>query len=126
MSDVPIVPVSAKSGAGFGALFGRVAEVLASGGQRIATADLNRWLQDVADKHPPSMATRGAQRRPNKLFYASQVGVRPPTFVVVCTDPKAIQTSYVRFLENQLRQSFGFGGTPVRVRLRRRSGRREN
>jgi GTP-binding protein len=125
MADVPIVPVSAKTQAGFGALFGRLKTVVASGGQRIPTADLNRWLRDVAEKHPPSMASRGAQRRPNKLFYASQVGVRPPTFVVICTDPKAIQTSYVRFLENQLRESFGFGGTPVRVRLRRRSGRRD-
>ena len=62
-------------------------------------------------------------RRPNKLFYASQVAVRPPTIIVFCTDPKAIQTSYVRFLENQLRISFGFAGTPVRVRLRQRSGR---
>ena len=70
------------------------------------------------------MASKGTLRRPNKLFYASQVGVRPPTIVVFCTDPKAIQTSYVRFLENQLRESFGFEGTPVRVRLRKRSGRK--
>jgi GTP-binding protein len=44
----------------------------------------------------------------------------------VCTDPNAIQISYVRFLENQLRESFGFAGTPVRVRLRARGGRRED
>lgn len=125
MADVPIVPVSAKTGAGFKQLFARLREVMAAGDQRIPTADLNRWLRDVAEKHPPSMASKGASRRPNKLFYASQVGVRPPTIVVFCTDPKAIQTSYVRFLENQLRESFGFTGTPVRVRLRKRSGRRE-
>jgi GTP-binding protein len=125
MADVPIVPVSAKKGSGFGSLFKKIRKVVSAGEQRIATADLNRWLQDVAEKHPPSMASRGASRRPNKLFYASQVGVRPPTIVVFCTDPKAIQTSYVRFLENQLRESFGFAGTPVRVRLRKRSGRRK-
>ncbi len=126
MADVPIVPVSAKTGAGFKQLFARLRDVMASGQQRIATADLNRWLQDVAEKHPPSMASKGSMRRPNKLFYASQVAVRPPTIVVFCTDPKAIQTSYVRFLENQLRESFGFSGTPVRVRLRKRSGRRDD
>ena len=126
MSDVPIVPVSAKTGAGFKQLFARLREVMAAGDQRIATADLNRWLGDVSEKHPPSMASKGSMRRPNKLFYASQVGVRPPTIVVFCTDPKAIQTSYVRFLENQLRESFGFSGTPVRVRLRKRSGRRDD
>ena len=92
--------------------------------RRIATADLNRWLQDVSEKHPPSMASKGASRRPNKLFYASQVAVRPPTIVVFCTDPQAIQTSYVRFLENQLRDSFGFEGAPLRVKLRRRSSKR--
>ena len=124
MADVPIVPVSAKTGAGFGPLFKKLRRVVAAGERRIATADLNRWLRDVAEKHPPSMAPKGASRRVNKLFYASQVGVRPPKFVVFCTDPDNIQTSDVRFLENQLRESFGFEGTPVRVRLRARSGRR--
>ena len=124
MSDVPVVPVSAHTGAGFPALFRKLRKVVAASRLRIPTADLNRWLQDVAEKHPPSMASRGPSRRPNKLFYASQVAVRPPVIIIVCSDPKAIQTSYVRFLENQLRESFGFEGTPVRVRLRARSGRR--
>jgi len=124
MSDVPIVSVSAQTGAGFGALFRKLRKVATASQLRIPTADLNRWLQDVAEKHPPSMASRGPTRRANKLFYASQVAVRPPVIVVMCTDPKAIQTSYVRFLENRLRESFGFEGTPVRVRLRARSGRR--
>jgi GTP-binding protein len=125
MSDVPVVSISAMTGAGFGPLFKKIQKVVAAAEQRIPTADLNRWLQDVAEKHPPAMASRGPNRRPIKLFYATQVGIRPPTIAVVCTDPKAIQTSYVRFLENQLRESFGFAGTPVRVRLRPRTGRRE-
>jgi len=123
MADVPIVPVSARKGSGFGSLFTKLRRVVASGGLRIPTADLNRWLKDVSEKHPPAMAPKGASRRLNKLFYASQVAVRPPTFVLFCTDPDNIQTSYVRFLENQLRESFGFEGTPVRVRLRARGGR---
>ena len=124
MADVPIVAVSAETGAGFKPLFKKLATVVAAGGQRVPTADLNRWLKDVGEKHPPSMASKGSLRRPNKLFYASQVSVRPPTFIVFCSDPKAIQVSYVRFLENQLRESFGFRGTPVRVLLRARSNRR--
>jgi GTP-binding protein len=124
MSDCPIVPVSALTGAGLKPLFKKIRQVAASGQQRIPTADLNRWLSDVAEKHPPSMASKGSSRRPNKLFYASQVTVKPPTIIVFCTDPKAIQVSYVRFLENQLRESFGFAGTPVRVRLRERAGRK--
>ena len=125
MSDVPIIPVSARSGQGFKSLFAKLRKVVASAEKRISTSDLNRWLQDVAEKHPPAMASKGAQRRPNKLFYASQVAVRPPTFVVFCTDPDALQVSYVRFLENQLRISFGFEGTPVRVKLRARKRKRE-
>ncbi len=121
MSDVPIVPVSAQTGAGLSALFKKLRKVAASSQLRIATADLNRWLQDVSEKHPPSMASKGSARKPNKLFYASQVAVGPPVVVVFCSDPKAIQTSYVRFLENRLRESFGFEGTPVRVLLRARN-----
>ncbi len=124
MSDVPVISVSAQTGAGFKSLFQKLRKVVAASELRIPTADLNRWLQDVSEKHPPSMASRGPGKRVNKLFYASQVAVRPPVIVVFCTDPKAIQTSYVRFLENRLRESFGFEGTPVRVRLRARSGRR--
>lgn len=124
MSDVPVISVSARTGAGFGQLFRKLRKVVSASQLRIPTADLNRWLQDVAEKHPPSMASRGPSRRANKLFYASQVAVRPPVIVVVCSDPKAIQTSYVRFLENQLRENFGFEGTPLRVLLRARSGRR--
>lgn len=121
MSDVPVVSVSAQTGAGFGNLFRKLRKVVSASRLRVSTADLNRWLQDVVEKHPPSMAGRG---RSNKLFFASQVAVRPPTIIIVCSDPKAIQTSYVRFLENRLRESFGFEGTPLRVRLRARSGRR--
>ncbi|MEZ4330564.1 MAG: ribosome biogenesis GTPase Der [Myxococcota bacterium] len=124
MTDVPILTVSAQKGTGFGPLFKRIRQVVAAAGMRIPTSDLNRWLHDVAEKHPPAMAARGSSRRLNKLFYASQVGTRPPTVVVFCTDPDAIQTSYVRFLENQLRESFGFEGSPVRVRLRARGQRR--
>jgi GTP-binding protein len=126
MADVPIVQVSARTGSGLGPLFKKIRQVVSAGSLRIPTSDLNRWLHDVAEKHPPAMAARGASKRPNKLFYASQVGVRPPTFVVFCSDPDNIQTSYVRFLENQLREGFGFEGTPVRVRLRARSGHRED
>ncbi len=125
MADAPILSVSAQTGAGFKALFKKIRKVASASELRIPTADLNRWLQDVAEKHPPSMARRGPTGRTNKLFYASQVAVRPPVIVVFCTDPKAIQTSYVRFLENRLRESFGFEGTPIRVLLRARSRRRK-
>jgi GTP-binding protein len=87
---------------------------------RIATAELNRWLRDAVGRHEPAMAQRGTRRRPLKFFYATQTGVRPPTFVLFCTEPDAVQESYRRFLENQLRSRFDLEGAPIRLRLRAR------
>jgi GTP-binding protein len=67
------------------------------------------------------MAQRGDRRRPIKFFYATQTGVRPPTFLLFCTEPAAVKPSYRRFLENRLREAFDLRGTPVRLRLRARS-----
>ena len=82
--------------------------------------ELNRWLHEAVAKHEPSMARRGYSKRPIKFFYATQTGVRPPSFVLFCTEPQAIQTSYRRCLENRLRETVGFEGTPIRLTLRTR------
>jgi GTP-binding protein len=119
--DAPVLHVSARTGAGVRRILGEAERVADVGRRRIATADLNRWLRDAVRRHEPSMAQRGARRRPIKFFYATQTGVRPPTFVLFCTEPEAVQPSYRRFLENRLRESFDLRGTPVRLRLRARS-----
>lgn len=124
MADAAILAVSAKTGAGVDALLERVRRLHEEGGRRIPTADLNRWLQDATGRHEPAMAQRGRRRRPLKFFYATQTGVRPPTFALFCTEPAAVQPAYRRFLEKRLREAFGFEGTPVRLRLRARSERR--
>jgi GTP-binding protein len=73
-------------------------------------------------RHQPAHARRADQvRRPLKFFYAVQTGIRPPTFMIFCTQPRSIQTSYRRYLENRLRERFGFEGTPVRLLLRSRA-----
>jgi GTP-binding protein len=121
MSDTPILTVSAMTGAHLSRVWSSVADVVRNAETRIPTADLNRWLEDTVRRHEPSLARKGQKRkRPLKFFYATQTGIRPPTFVLFCTEPQAIQTSYRRFLENQLREAFGFEGTPVRLRLRAR------
>jgi GTP-binding protein len=79
-------------------------------------------LKDVVERHEPAMAQRGMRRRRLKFFYATQTGVRPPTFLIFCTDPNAVQESYRRFLENRLREAFDLGGTPIRLHLRARTG----
>jgi GTP-binding protein len=119
--DAPILHVSARSGSGVERLLGEAERVAGAGRRRIATAELNRWLRDAVRRHEPAMAQRGPRRRPVKFFYATQTGVRPPTFVLFCTEPAAVQPSYRRFLENRLRESFDLRGTPVRLQLRARS-----
>ncbi len=123
LADAPLCQVSAKTGAGVGRLLERAQRLQQTAERRIPTAELNRWLQDCVHRHEPAMAQRGTRRRPLKFFYAAQTSVRPPTFVLICTDPSSVQPSYRRFLENRLRESFDFDGIPIRLRLRPRSRR---
>jgi len=122
-TDTKLVAVSAKTGAGIGKIFPLVQHLEEVAKTQIPTATLNRWLKDAVSRHEPAMAQRGSRRRPLKFFYATQTGVRPPTFVLFCTDPDAVQPAYRRFLENRLRETFDLEGTPVRLQLRARAGR---
>ena len=120
MADAPIVTISALTGKGVDALFPVVKKLAAAADRRISTSELNRWLKATVARHEPSMAQRGSRKRPIKFFYATQTTVRPPTFVLFCTEPSAVKPAYRRFLENRLRDSFDLVGTPVRLRLRAR------
>jgi len=124
MADVPVVALSARTGAGVRKLLPAVARVADAAGRRIPTAELNRWLQDLVSRNPPPMARRGSAKTPLKFQYASQTGVRPPSFVLFCTDAEGVQPAYRRFLENRLRQTFGFEGTPLRLHVRSRKSRK--
>jgi GTP-binding protein len=85
--------------------------------RRVPTADVNKVVGDAAAAHPPPVA-RG---RRAKILYATQAAVAPPTFVIFVNDPELFHFSYRRFLENQLRDAFGFSGTPIRLRFRARN-----
>ena len=123
--DVPVLEVSAKTGKNTGRILPLAAKVAEAAAQEIPTSALNRWLQDAVRRHEPSMAQRGTRKRPIKFFYATQAGTRPPTFLLFCTEPSEVLDSYRRFLENRLREEFGFAGVPVRLRLRKRHAERE-
>jgi GTP-binding protein len=120
LGDAPLLTVSAKTGAGVTRIFEQARKLAAAGERKIGTAELNRWLAKTVALHDPAMAQRGPRRKPVKFYYATQMGTRPPTFVLFCSEPDAVQSSYRRFLENQLRDAFELSGTPVRVRLRSR------
>ena len=81
---------------------------------RIQTGVLNEILAEaMAMQQPPS--DRGKRL---KIYYMTQVGIKPPTFVLFTNDANLIHFSYVRFIENRLRESFGFEGSPIRIVVR--------
>ncbi|MFK7985412.1 MAG: ribosome biogenesis GTPase Der [Sandaracinaceae bacterium] len=114
----PIIPVSAKSGRGTHKLLRAVGAALVEHKKRISTSEINRFVEEVLEHHPPPTHKGKAIR----LFYVTQAAVEPPTFVVVCNYPDAVHFSYQRYVINSIRQRFGFEGVPVRVfyRARRR------
>jgi GTP-binding protein len=84
--------------------------------RRVPTGELNRLVMDAVRAHPPSHV----RNRLPKIFYATQVGVAPPTFVIFVNDPAIVHFSYKRYLENRIREAYGFLGTPIRLILRQR------
>lgn len=120
MPDAPVRAISARNGAGLGDLFAVAQQLREVTQRRIPTAELNRWLAEAVRRHEPALAQRGTRRRPLKFLYATQASVSPPTFVLFCTEPRAVAASYRRFLENRLRERFDFAGTPLRLLLRAR------
>lgn len=120
MPDTPRLRLSALDGRGVSRVPPLCMELGAAAMLRIPTAELNRWLRESFARHEPAQAPRAGRRRPLKFFYAAQTGVRPPAFALFCSDPDAVQVSYLRFLENRLRERFPLAGAPVRLHLRRR------
>ncbi|HEX2843715.1 MAG TPA: ribosome biogenesis GTPase Der, partial [Candidatus Limnocylindria bacterium] len=84
--------------------------------RRVPTGELNRLIMDAVRAHPPSHV----RNRLPKVFYATQVGIGPPTFVIFVNDPAIIHFSYKRYLENQIREKYGFLGTPIKLIFRER------
>lgn len=116
MSYAPVVFISAKLGQRVGQVLETALKVLEERERRVSTSALNKMLKDAIAKHqPPSRPGKWI-----KFYYATQAATAPPTFVIFCNDPKQIHFSYRRYLENELRETFGFEGTPVRISFRDR------
>lgn len=110
----PLVTVSALKGSGVSALLGRIEDAVTEHSKRITTAELNRFFEEVLERHPPPTMHHRAVR----LYYITQVTAAPPTFVIMTNEPKGVHFSYQRYVVNQIRKRFGFRGTPIRVRYR--------
>ncbi len=113
----PIVSISAKTGQRVGRVLELAVDIWAERRRRIPTGELNRVLTAATERTPPP-PVRGHRPR---LFYATQATIAPPTFVFFASDASAVHFSYRRYLENRLRETFGFDGTPIRLVFRDRA-----
>ena len=117
MDYVPFLFISAKTGQRVHKILELAKESYVQSARRITTGTLNDVVNEaVSMAEPPAMSGKRL-----KLYYATQVGVQPPTFVIFVNDEKLVHFSYKRYMENFFRKTFGFAGTPMRIFFRNRS-----
>jgi GTPase len=116
-----IIFVSALSGRRCPSLFPNVLEAYKSSGRRIQTSELNKVFGQAFERRPPPTY----HGEPVKLFFATQTSVKPPTFVIFVNHPSKIKFFYVRYLQNIIRDKFGFTGSAVQIEVRKRRAERE-
>lgn len=116
LSYAPIAFVSAKTGARVNTLLPLIDQVHDACTMRVPTNVLNDVIMDAQMMNPPK-PHNGKQLR---IYYASQVSVSPPTILIFVNEPELFHFSYKRYLENKLREAFGFIGTPIRIHARKR------
>lgn len=110
----PMVYLSAHTGRNLDRLMPQVEKIYTDWNAKIATRDLNDWLHEMEQKHPPP----AVQGRRVRLKYISQIKSRPPTFVLFASRAKHLPDSYMRYLTNGLRTAFDLPGTPIRVQIK--------
>ncbi len=112
----PVLYASALTGQRVGRVTELVKYVAEQQSMRIKTSVLNELIRDAVSINPPPMH----KGRRLKIMYMTQVDIQPPTFIIFVNDPELMHFSYLRFIENRLRESFGFEGTPLKLIVRAR------
>jgi len=113
---VPTVTISALKKRGLDKLLSAVIKVYERWNIRIPTAPLNKWFSDVQEQNP---APLGKNKRRIKLKYITQAKTRPPSFFIFSSNPEGLPDSYLRYLTNQLRETFNLKGVPLRITVRK-------
>ena len=122
MTYAPVLFISALTGQRVDRLFDLIDNVVNQAAMRISTGLLNQVLADAqARVQPPT--DKGKRL---KIYYMTQIGVKPPHFVIFCNDAKLFHFSYQRYLENQIRGTFGLTGTPVRITIRQKGDKEDS
>ena len=121
MTYAPIIFISALTGQRVTKLFDMIQNVVNQAAIRIPTGVLNSVLADATTRvQPPTDKGRRL-----KIYYMTQVGVKPPHFVIFCNDARLFHFSYQRYIENQIRSTFGLVGTPVQITIRQKGDKEE-
>ena len=121
MTYAPVLFISALTGQRVDRLFDLIDRVMTQAATRIPTGVLNQVLNDAqARVQPPT--DKGKRL---KIYYMTQIGVKPPHFVIFCNDAQLFHFSYQRYIENQIRATFGLSGTPVRITIRQKGDKEE-
>jgi GTP-binding protein len=116
MTYAPVLYISALTGQRVDKLFDQIVAVSNQNSMRITTGMLNNILEDATARvQPPTDKGRRL-----KIYYMTQVGVKPPHFVIFCNDARLFHFSYQRYLENQIRSVFGLTGTPIQITIRQK------
>ena len=113
---VPTVTISAIKKQGLDKLLSAVIKVYERWNMRIPTSPLNQWFRDVQEMNP---APLGKNKRRIKLKYITQAKTRPPSFYIFSSNPEGLPDSYLRYLTNQLRETFNLKGVPLRITVRK-------
>lgn len=113
---VPTVTISALKHENLDKLMSAVFKVYDRWNTRIPTAPLNKWFGDMIDNYPPPL---GKNKRRIKLRYITQAKTRPPAFYIFSSNPEGLPDAYLRYLMNNLRETFNLGGIPLRVTVRK-------
>jgi GTP-binding protein len=116
ISFAPLVSISAKTGQRVERVLEAALEIAAQRRRRVPTGALNALLREATFRQPPPAA---GNKRP-RIYFATQVSIEPPTFVFFANEAASVHFSYRRYLENRIRDAFGFGGTPIRLVFRER------
>ena len=116
MTYAPIAFISAKTGQRVEKLYEMINAVYDKALMRISTGVLNDVLNDAMNRvQPPTDKGRRL-----KIYYMTQIGIKPPTFVIFCNDAELFHFSYQRYIENKIREVFGFKGTPIKIIIRQK------
>jgi GTPase len=116
MPHVPIAFITGQTGKNVKALLNHGQMLFKQARQRVSTADLNKLLRAAVQHAPPPLY----KNREPKIYFATQVGVEPPTLVLFCNNPKALDPTYRRYLMGVFREKLPFGEVPIKLYLRRR------